>query len=164
MDAASPLPAGHVVGTWTWDVRKNRVYAGERLASFYGLTGQQGRSGLPIEHYTKAIDPRDRERVVRAISLPIQTGSPFDVEYRLHTLHDGVRLVRAIGECFHDFTFRPLLYSGYALDITARGDPDVEGDGITALLAAAAAKADDKGSKYLRYVIEMAINEVAGNP
>jgi PAS domain S-box-containing protein len=114
------LEASGFVGTWDWDVVADRVIADPRFVSIFGGDPEQSKMGVPVAEYVKAIHPEDLEKVKRAISRAMQSGDPFQAEYRLQQADGSVRWIDARGRCRFDAAGKPVRFPGVAVDITDR--------------------------------------------
>ena len=114
------LEASGFVGTWDWDVVADRVIADPRFVAIFGGDSESSRNGVPVAEYVKAIHPEDLERVKRAITRAMQSGDPFQSEYRLMQGDGTVRWIDARGRCRFDADGRPVRFPGVAVDITDR--------------------------------------------
>ena len=62
----STLAAGSI-GTWTWDIVKDRLVADEFTARLFSIQTDAAAQGLPAEAYLQAVLEKDR-RSVAAVS------------------------------------------------------------------------------------------------
>jgi PAS domain S-box-containing protein len=114
------LDASGFVGTWDWDVVADRVIADPRFVAIFGGDAESSKTGVPVAEYIKAIHPEDLERVKRAIGRAMQSGDPFQSEYRLLQGDGTVRWIDARGRCRFDADGKPVRFPGVAVDITDR--------------------------------------------
>lgn len=112
------LSASGLVGTWDWDVAADVVTADERFARLFGLSPGAAAVGLPIEQFTQAIHPDDRDRVSREISQGIKTPGPVRFEYRLLRPDGEIRWVVASGRAIADASGQVSRLPGIVVDIT----------------------------------------------
>jgi len=70
------------VGTWLWNVTENVLTADANLARLFGIDPQQAQIGLPLEAFTNAIHPADRDRIVATIADTLRAEGSFEEEYR----------------------------------------------------------------------------------
>jgi len=112
------LDASGFVGTWDWDVVADRVIADPRFVTIFGGDPASSKTGVPVAEYIKAIHPEDLERVKRAIGRAMQSGDPFQSEYRLLQGDGTVRWIDARGRCRFDADGKPARFPGVAVDIT----------------------------------------------
>ena len=112
------LSASGLVGTWDWDVTADLVTADERFARLYGLSPGAAAVGLPLEKFTQAIHPDDRDRVSREIAQGIKTPGPVRFEYRLLRPDGEIRWVVASGLAIADASGQVSRLPGIVVDIT----------------------------------------------
>ena len=112
------LEAG-AIGTWTWDVEKDRVDADSRLLALFGLPLEDGE-GAPLSRYVDAIHPDDRERVSAAINHAMESGEPYEAEYRTMPSETTIRWIVARGRATRNATGSIVELCGIFLDITER--------------------------------------------
>ncbi len=114
------LETSAIVGTWDWDMKANLVFADARFCRLYALDPEQGRDGVIIEEFKKAIHPEDRERIGENIRVAIENAAAFAEEYRVINSDGEVRWVFARGQAYLDEKGQPLRFPGAAVDITDR--------------------------------------------
>ena len=114
------LDASGFVGTWDWDVVADRVIADPRFVAIFGGDPEASKKGVPVAEYVKAIHPDDVEHVKRSIARAMQSGNPFQAEYRLQQGDGSVRWIDARGRCRFDAEGKPVRFPGVAVDITDR--------------------------------------------
>ena len=104
------------VGSWEWDIQRDRWVQSEEWLQIHGLT-----AGHPLstEEMLRIADPEDVERVGKAFHDVLEGGAAYDIEHRIVRQSDGeVRFVHARGEAIRDAEGRPLRLVGMAQDIT----------------------------------------------
>lgn len=116
LDAA--LEAGEI-GTWTFDVVNNKVYADKSLAKIFSVSEAEARGGK-LESYTDSIFEEDRERVAQIITESLQKSDSYEAEYRIVQPDKSLRWVMARGNVVRDANGQPLSLPGVVLDITSQ--------------------------------------------
>src|SRR5215212_2402092 len=111
------LNAGHI-GTWAWDIARNRVIADANLAQMFSVRPDEAANGAPVERFVNAVHPEDRPRVEAILAEVVQRGGEYDVEHRLVQKDGSVRWITARGRCDHDEQGRPIRFTGVTVDIT----------------------------------------------
>ncbi len=116
------LEAG-AIGTWTWDVRHNRVVADKNLALFFSVSPEDAQGGR-IESYVAAIHEEDVDRVKTLIADALENKDSYEAEYRLVKPDGGVRWVFARGSIVRDETGAAVSLPGVVIDITSRKETE----------------------------------------
>ncbi|UFN49987.1 PAS domain-containing protein [Roseomonas sp. OT10] len=114
------LTAAGSIGSWDWDVPRNRVVADIRFARLYGVDPELAAAGAPLEAFFRNVHPGDIDRLRAAIAEALWTGGLLSEEYRLVPPDGGVRWVVAQGRCTLAADGTPLRLSGISLDISRR--------------------------------------------
>ena len=125
LDAA--LLAGEV-GTFQWDIPDDRLWGDANFARIFGIQLDE-RGAAPLAAYLAAIHPDDRERTNALVQHTLDTGAPYDTEYRIVSgLEDGrrPRWVEARGRVEYDAEGRPVRFPGVVQDITRRREAEEE--------------------------------------
>ncbi len=118
--------AAGVVGAWEWDIKANKVYADARYAELHNVAPEYAEAGLPVQSYTPAVHPDDRERVRDIALAAAGTGGDFSGEYRLIQADGSVRWVYSRGRAYLDEDGQPARNAGIVVDITERKQVDTE--------------------------------------
>jgi len=105
------------IGTWTYDLAHDRVYADRNLARMFGVDEAAG-SGGPIAAYLAAVHPDDVARTRRSIEDAVASGDGYECTYRVRAGADGWRHVLARGKVTHDEAGQPAWMPGVVLDVT----------------------------------------------
>ena len=103
---------GHV-RAWEEDLRTGVVRIG------VGEADESGVQSIPREQAWQSIHPDDRERLLELRRRTIESGGPFEVEYRA-LLPEGERVVIVRGELVRDASGKPERIVGSSVDITER--------------------------------------------
>ncbi len=92
------------VGTWVWDVQKNRVVADKNLARLFSFSPDSFAEG-PVEKFLTAIHRDDQARVKAAIATTLESDKgELEIDYRLSQADGSVRWVTARGKVERDGT------------------------------------------------------------
>jgi PAS domain S-box-containing protein len=125
LDAA--LLAGEV-GTFQWDIPEDRLWGDVNFARIFGIQLDE-RGGAPLADYLAAIHPDDRERTNALVQHTLDTGEPYDTEYRIVSGREGgrrPRWVEARGRVEYDIEGRPVRFPGVVQDVTRRREAEAE--------------------------------------
>lgn len=112
------LSAGEI-GTWTWDIPNDRVYADKNLARMFAITPQEAAGG-PIATYYRSVHPDDVERVGEILDNALSRENGIEIELRVIAVPTAPRWMIARGRVERDEQGRPLWLNGVVLDITER--------------------------------------------
>lgn len=112
------LQSSAMVGTWDWDLQRDKVTADERFARLFSIDPEAAAEGLPIADYLRAIHPDDRGRVQADIEAGLLHPGHLGFEYRLVQSDGSIRYVSASGEVIADGDGRPTRFPGVVVDIT----------------------------------------------
>lgn len=107
------------IGTWTWDLRSDRVVADQNLARLFGLSTDTAQ-GAGISIYFDRIHPDDRSDVQNRIETAIDSHRDYSAEYRVLRVDGSVRWLAARGRVECDDMGQPVGLPGVVLDITER--------------------------------------------
>jgi len=105
------------IGTWTYDIRADRLYADRNLAAIFGATDAAAVGGS-LAQYLDAVHPDDLQRTRKAIEATIASGAPFEEHYRVRAADGGWRHVLARAKLSYDEAGQPAWMPGIVLDIT----------------------------------------------
>jgi PAS domain S-box-containing protein len=72
------------VAVYDWDVDTDRLTIQGPLSRFFGVSSEDLSKGVPLQQVFEGIHPDDRERTMARISNTVETGAPFESEYRMH--------------------------------------------------------------------------------
>jgi PAS domain S-box-containing protein len=106
-----------MVGTYEWDIQKDRVYSDARFARMFSVNPDQSQ-GAPLAEYFSVIHPDDVERVENAVQNTVATGEKFSEAYRVNHKEGGHHWVIAGGECTYGPEGSPCRLTGAVVDIT----------------------------------------------
>jgi len=114
---ALALSGGSCIGTWDWDIKRDRVSVEKRFALFFGIDPQRGLTGLPSADFLRNIHVEDHELVSQAMARAIQNGEEYSVEYRLLQADGSTHWVSAKGRCIYGDSGEPTRFPGAVFDL-----------------------------------------------
>jgi PAS domain S-box-containing protein len=136
------LDASGTIGTWSYDPETNIAVVDDRFARLFQVDAATAVGGTQLEKFTNMIHVDDGERVIAAIAHAINTGEPYDIEYRIPQKSGEIIWISALGRIFEDAETNQKRFAGVAVDITARKkiekrlfDADRRKDEFLAMLA-----------------------------
>lgn len=102
------------LGHWEWDLESGRFICSEEMYRILGLESQQQISNHDI--FLQTVHPDDREFVANHLSQ-VKAGNGFDIEYRIISQNDDVRVVHGKGVVFCQNANEPKKVIGTIQDI-----------------------------------------------
>jgi len=106
------------LGSYEIDGQRRTLFWSEEL---YRITGRDPALGAPtLEEYFQMVRPEDREAVRQNIETIIDTGQPFDYEYRIIRADGAIRYLHSVGEASRDASGKVVKIFGILHDITER--------------------------------------------
>lgn len=114
------LQAGRL-GTWELILADRSFYASRRCRENFG----RGEAmSFTYADLVEAIHPKDRERQRRVVQTAIDTGSDFDIEYRVFWPDGTLHWVHVQGKVSCDAKGRPAKLVGVSQDVTERREAE----------------------------------------
>jgi two-component system, LuxR family, sensor kinase FixL len=104
---------GSGVGTWGLDFSTRQLTWSNTTRKLFGVAPD---TAVDYEFFLTLLDPQDRDRTATALQQSIDTGSNFDVQYRLPQSDEG-HWVRALGAVISGPHGAPVRLSGVMIDI-----------------------------------------------
>ena len=125
--------AQHVahLGSWEWDIAKNKVTWSEELHRIYGTTPEDFEASY--EAFIERVHPDDRERVAGLVEAAYG-GAALDFLHRLVRPDGEIRILQAHGELIRDAEGNPGRMVGTALDVTNLKEAEAEISKLNATL------------------------------
>ncbi|MEP7211834.1 MAG: PAS domain S-box protein [Acidobacteriota bacterium] len=117
--------AASEIGTWTWDIKNDRVTADENLARLFSLEPGDA-SGSSMETFVRSVFEADRPKLESAIADAMQDEDGFfETDYRLVDEDGSIRWVTARGRVEKDAASEPIRLPGVIIDITDRKEAEM---------------------------------------
>ncbi|HMN46026.1 MAG TPA: ATP-binding protein [Povalibacter sp.] len=85
------------VAVYEWNVSTDRLSIYGQLADAFGVGIEAAADGLPLATFFEGVHPDDRERTAALVTKTVETGAPFEAEYRVLAA-DGPRTVLSRGQ------------------------------------------------------------------
>jgi PAS domain S-box-containing protein len=106
------------VGSWEIDVLTDRVTWSDELFRIYGL--EPGAVEVGFAEFLSRIHVDDRAMIERKMEESLETGAPFQYEYRIIRPDGSVRVAQSHGRAARDADGRVIRLYGASQDITER--------------------------------------------
>ncbi len=112
------------IGSWKYDVKTEELYWSGELFRIYGLDPQDTEASL--EHGLGLIHPDDKEFAEKTFRDALNTGTPYEIEYRIIRADGEERFVQGIGKIETGENGEVLSVYGTGQDITEWMHAEVE--------------------------------------
>ena len=106
------------LGSWEWDIARNRVVWSDELYRLYGI--EQGSGPMTYESYLDRIHPEDLQLVRSTVDDAYARRTPFEMEHRIVLPDGGQRWMHGRGHVVTDDLGAPVRMVGTSQDITER--------------------------------------------
>jgi PAS domain S-box-containing protein len=113
------LASGAVLGTWFWDLPRQKVTGDEGFARTFGIDPALMLEGVSFETVGQAVHPDDLPALIAAVEKTMVSGEACIIDYRVRK-GDGWRWVNATGKAELDGEGQAVNQSGIVIDIDAR--------------------------------------------
>ncbi|WP_095053498.1 PAS domain-containing sensor histidine kinase [Pseudomonas sp. Irchel s3b2] len=114
------LNAGALLGSFVWDIKADVLSADERFARTFSYPLDQDLANLPPLIAEMQIHPDDRSWVQERIKQSVETGVPYNAEYRVLRPDGSYLWVLASGCCEFDEQGEAFRFPGVLIDIHER--------------------------------------------
>jgi PAS domain S-box-containing protein len=114
---------GSHLGVWDWDETTGKLKFDGAMREIFDIP-REGEMTLDAAY--RAIHPPDLERVKQVWRQAVETGLPYQHEYRVRRSNGAIGWVHARGRGYYDDKGKPLRMIGIVLDITDRKQAEEE--------------------------------------
>jgi PAS domain S-box-containing protein len=111
------------VGVFEWDVDGDRLSISGPIAEHFGIGREEAEQGLPLVNFMEEIHEEDRERIAAAVNRTLETGEPYEQEYRLIGAGGELRSVIARGH-IEEGAAGQRRFVGVLIDITEQKEAE----------------------------------------
>jgi PAS domain S-box-containing protein len=111
------------LGIWDWDETTSKLTFDGAMRDIFDVP-REGEMTLDAAY--RAIYPPDLERVKKVWRQAVETGLPYQHEYRVRRSNGAIGWVHARGRGYYDDKGKPLRMIGIVLDITDRKQAEEE--------------------------------------
>lgn len=140
-ELCAALDGAACLGPWSLQADTGELMLAPALAALLGLDGP----AVGIAQGLARLHPADRLRVESQLYMALETGEPFEAEFRTLGRARGPRRLRAMGRADRPRADRPCVLRGLAFDLT---DGPVEPRAV-------AGRAQRQANKLAEHVIAM---------
>ncbi|WP_341914371.1 PAS domain-containing protein [Ferrovibrio terrae] len=130
------LSAGAIIGTWFWDVPKDRFAVDEAFASSFGLDSALGYDGLSLEQVIATVHPDDRPELSKALKDAMERGGAYAHQYRVRRADGRYYWIEANGRVELGPDGSPQNFPGVLINVEERRAVEAERDTAIAKLRA----------------------------
>jgi PAS domain S-box-containing protein len=114
------LNAGALLGSFVWDIETNVLSGDERFACTFSYPAEHNLADLPSSIAESRIHPDDRSWVQEQVDQAVQSGAPYNAEYRVLRPDGSYLWVLASGCCEFNEQGKPFRFPGVLIDIHER--------------------------------------------
>jgi PAS domain S-box-containing protein len=118
-------------GVWDWDVRQDSLTWSARFAELHDLSAGDSTS-VPMIDVLASIVEEDRAAVAGAVQRSVESGNPYDVEYRALATDGSLHWVNSTGRTTAWVDGRPTRMVGIVRDVTTWRDAEADRDRLLA--------------------------------
>jgi len=105
------------LGSWEWDIKNDTWLLSDNWKRIHGYNQTQ----LTTSQLFQIAYPEDKPAIEKAIAGAVETGEPYDIEFRIIRQDTGeVRYIHTMGKVEYDGSGQPKALTGAAQDITDR--------------------------------------------
>ena len=104
------------VGSWEWDMTRDRITWSDELYRIFGLQVQELTPSY--EEYLSHVHPHDRDELAASVERAMQLRERLETVYRVITPAGAAKWVRSLGEVTVDGDGNPVRLFATAQDVT----------------------------------------------
>jgi PAS domain S-box-containing protein len=106
------------LGSWSWDIRQNRIGWSDQLYDIYGLAPGEFKGNFA--QFIELVHPEDRMQVEASMTRALKSGRDFSHDERILRKDGTVRHLLSVGEVVRDENNKAIRVLGVCLDVTER--------------------------------------------
>jgi PAS domain S-box-containing protein len=114
---------GSELGLWYWDETTSELFWDPKTRAIFGVDPV---AEMTLDIFYGALHPDDRLRVQQVWRHQLETGVPYELEYRALRKGGDIRWVTARGQGFYDRRGKPRYMVGVVFDVTERKQEESE--------------------------------------
>jgi len=138
------LQAGAIIGTWFWDLPRDRFTVDEAFARVFGLDPVLGREGLNLAQVVANVHPDDQAGLAAAIDDVRARGGHYAHQYRVRRADGRYYWIEANGRVDLGPDGTGLYFPGVLIDVESRRAVEAERDQAILQLRALNAELEQK--------------------
>jgi len=138
------LQAGAIIGTWFWDLPRDRFTVDEAFARAFGLDPALGRDGLSLAQVVATVHPDDQAGLAAAIDEVRRRGGHYAHQYRVRRADGRYYWIEANGRVDLGPDGTGLYFPGVLIDVERRRAVEAERDQAILKLRALNAELEQK--------------------
>ncbi len=104
------------MGTWDWDIRSDTNHWDALVRVLYGM--ESAAMDQSVGSFFSRVHPDDRGMVEAAVREAVETGAPYEPEFRVTWLDGSIHYLAERGTVQRDETGTPVRLSGVTWDVT----------------------------------------------
>jgi PAS domain S-box-containing protein len=104
------------LGVWDWHIRENIMHWDDRMFEMYGVNREGSANNF--DTWTNGLHPEDKETAIEACLASLESGEPFEEEFRILHPDGTVKHVKANGLIIMGAEGKPDRMLGVNADIT----------------------------------------------
>jgi PAS domain S-box-containing protein len=114
---------GSRLGVWHWEeVAKTLSWDGAARKIFDVSVDEE----ITLDTFYRCLHPDDAERVKQTWRRAVESGLPYDIEFRTQRTDGSIRWLHGRGRGYYDKAGKPLWMTGVVFDITAQKEAELE--------------------------------------
>jgi len=114
---------GSQLGLWYWDEVGQRLFWDRKTHEIFGLNPD---GEVTLEMFYEALHPDDLARVRRVWRHQVESGLPYEVEYRVQRPDSSIRWIHARGIGYYEKAGKPNYMIGVIFDIAEHKEAEQE--------------------------------------
>jgi PAS domain S-box-containing protein len=104
------------LGMWAWEITNDDIWTTPKCRMLLGFEPDEA---VDLRRFVERVHSEDRKPIVEAMRRSLESGSEYDVEYRLAMPDGSTRWISTRGHPAFDSENKPLRVMGVSIDITA---------------------------------------------
>jgi signal transduction histidine kinase len=115
-------------GLWEWQVASGALIWSDQISIQHGLA--PGVAPKDFDEYMTMVHPDDRDGLLASVGGALETGEPYNLEFRIVWADGSIHWIYGAGRAFYDADGQPVRMVGTGQDITERRTLEVHRDAL----------------------------------